>query len=202
MTWLIGVDEVGRGPLAGPVVAAACLLPPSLQAPWLAELADSKALSAPKRTRLASALQGVPHALGEASVVEIDTLNIRNASLLAMQRAVLALLNQPLPVPHTALQVRVDGNALIPNLPLPQEAVIGGDRTVPCISAASIVAKVYRDALMVALHQQYPHYGWASNAGYGSAVHLAALQHHGACVHHRTSFAPVRAVLEGWHHAA
>ncbi len=197
---IIGVDEVGRGPLAGPVVACACHLPPQLNAPWLAELADSKKLNAKTRTRLAARLKAhVPYALGQASVAEIDTLNILQASLLAMRRATHAL--------HTQLggevRVVIDGNQLIPNLNLPQQAVVQADATVPSVSAASIIAKVHRDALMAILDVQYPGYGWASNAGYGSAAHMAALQHLGPTPHHRTSFAPVRAVLnKGLSHAA
>ena len=195
----IGVDEVGRGPLAGPVVACACHLPVGFAAAWLSELADSKALSAPKRARLAAELQNaVPYALGEASVAEVDSLNIRNASLLAMRRAIEALavrLSQP-------LKVIVDGNVLIPALGFDQQAVIKADATVPCVSAASIIAKVYRDALMQTLHAQFPHYSWFNNAGYGSAAHLAALQQHGATPHHRTSFAPVREAMERMRHAA
>jgi ribonuclease HII len=195
---IIGVDEVGRGPLAGPVVACACHLPPDLTAAWVAELTDSKTLSASKRERLAALLQVVPHAIAEATVQEIDTLNIRNASLLAMRRAVEQLAAQ-LPA---GCEVIVDGNVKIPQLTFPQQAIIKADATVPGVSAASILAKVYRDKLMQRLHAQHPHYSWASNAGYGSAAHVAALQTHGATVHHRQSFAPVRAVLEGGRDAA
>jgi ribonuclease HII len=198
MNYIIGVDEVGRGPLAGPVVACACHLPPNFKATWLAELTDSKALAASKRERLAALLQAVPYAIAAASVQEIDTLNIRNASLLAMRRAVEQLAVQ-LPA---GCEVIVDGNVKIPQLVFPQQAIVKADATVPCVSAASILAKVYRDKLMQDLHAQHPHYGWASNAGYGSAVHLAALQTHGATLHHRQSFAPVRAVLGGVRHAA
>lgn len=197
MTHLVGVDEVGRGPLAGPVVACACYLPPDLAAPWVAELADSKTLSPSKRERLADHLRALPHAIAAASVAEIDTLNIREASLLAMRRAVMALAAQ-----LGEVTVMVDGNVAIPDLPFAQTTVVQGDATVPCISAASILAKVHRDALMQDLHAQYPHYGWQRNAGYGSAAHLAALQQFGATLHHRASFAPVRAVLEASRHAA
>ncbi|MFO0500322.1 MAG: ribonuclease HII [Pseudomonadota bacterium] len=189
----VGVDEVGRGPLAGPVVACACHLPIGLNASWVNDLADSKKLSANARERLAAILrENVPYALGEASVAEIDTLNILQASLLAMRRAVEAL---QLKLGHDITLI-VDGNQRIPNLTLPQKTLVQADATVPCVSAASILAKVHRDACMAALAQTYPHYGWASNAGYGSAHHMAALQEFGATPHHRSSFAPVRAVLE------
>lgn len=190
---LVGVDEVGRGPLAGPVVACACHLPEDLKAPWVAELTDSKKLSAKARERLAALLrESLPYALGEASVAEIDTLNILQASLLAMRRAVKTLQQHM----GDDLSLIIDGNQRIPNLDLPQKTVVQADATVPCVSAASIIAKVHRDALMVTLAEQYPYYGWAKNAGYGSAQHMAALQQFGATPHHRTSFAPVRTVLE------
>jgi ribonuclease HII len=195
----VGVDEVGRGPLAGPVVACACVLPEVLNEPWISELTDSKALSAKKRDKLSVLLQeAVPYAIAQASVEEIDKLNIREASLLAMHRAVTALAEK---VGHT-LEVVVDGNVLIPNLPFLQQAVIKADLTVPCVSAASILAKVYRDALMQDLDKQYPGYGWGQNAGYGSATHMAALQTLGATPHHRASFAPVKVALEQVRHAA
>jgi ribonuclease HII len=187
--WLVGTDEVGRGPLAGPVVAAACVL--GQQQPWHAALADSKTLTAKQRASLAHRLQAESiFAIAEASVEEIDRLNIRNASLLAMHRAVSAVAQQ---AQGTPVQVVVDGNVLIPNLPWPQEAIIKADATVPAVSAASILAKVYRDNLMATLAQTYPQFGWASNAGYGSASHLAALQAVGPTPHHRRSFAPVAA---------
>jgi ribonuclease HII len=193
LTLLVGVDEVGRGPLAGPVVACACHLPENFIVPWVAELTDSKKLSAKVRERLAALLRDtVPYALGEASVAEIDTLNILQASLLAMRRAVETLQQKM----GSELSLIIDGNQKIPNFNLAQKTVVQADATVPCVSAASILAKVHRDALMTELAQHYPHYGWAKNAGYGSAQHMTALQQFGASPHHRTSFAPVRAVLE------
>lgn len=181
-----GVDEAGRGPLAGPVVAAAVILDD--HAP-ISGLADSKALTPTRREQLevrimASALcVGV----GEASVEEIDTLNILQATMLAMQRAVQRLRLRP-------SRVLVDGNRL-PVLPVPAEAVVGGDAKVAAISAASIVAKVYRDRLCLELDRQWPQYGFAAHKGYGSARHLQALTEYGACPAHRRSFAPVQRLL-------
>lgn len=190
---VIGVDEVGRGPLAGPVVACACVAMPP-HAPWEAQITDSKALTAKKREALAPLIQ--THwlwALGEATVEEIDRLNIRNATFLAMRRAIEAL--WPTLDKAQTYHVMVDGNAAIPHLKLSQTTVVGGDGKVAEIGAASIIAKVHRDALMAALDAQYPGYGWAQNAGYGTATHLAALATRGITPHHRTSFAPVRDIL-------
>ncbi|MGI9509659.1 MAG: ribonuclease HII [Geminicoccaceae bacterium] len=182
---IAGLDEVGRGPLAGPVVAAAVVL----RAP-MAGLADSKTLSAPRREMLAEKLYRSDRAfigLGAASVGEIDRLNILNATMLAMQRA-LARLNI---APDLAL---VDGNRL-PALPCPAEAVVGGDGRVAAIAAASIVAKVTRDRLMTRLDRRHPGYGWSRNAGYPTAAHREALKTLGPCHHHRMSFAPVKALV-------
>lgn len=177
-----GVDEVGRGPLAGPVVAAAVVLDPSKP---IAGLKDSKVLSPAEREVLAAAIRerAVAWALGRAEVAEIDRINILRASLAAMQRAVEAL----------SVVVRVayvDGN-ITPTLPCPAVAVVGGDAKVPAISAASIVAKVARDAEMVAVAAQYPQYGFACHKGYATAQHLAALRRFGPTPLHRRSFAPV-----------
>ncbi|MEZ5932907.1 MAG: ribonuclease HII [Alphaproteobacteria bacterium] len=182
---IAGVDEVGRGPLAGPVMAAAVvLLRP------MAGLADSKTLTARRREALAEALIRSGDALvgiGAASVGEIDRLNILGATMLAMQRAVARL-------PVTPDLALIDGNRT-PILPCAAKAVVGGDRDVPAIGAASIVAKVTRDRLMARLDERYPGYGWSRNAGYPTAEHRAALKVLGICRHHRISFAPVKALL-------
>lgn len=182
-----GLDEVGRGPLAGPVVAAAVVLPPRL--PWPPGFVDdSKRLGAAARARADAAIREVGEVgLGVASVEEVEALNPLGASLLAMRRAVEAL---PA-VPDLAL---VDG-AHLPPLPCPARAVPGGDRRSLAIAAASVVAKVWRDALMVALAQHHPEYGWEANKGYGSQSHIRALQRHGPTPHHRRTFAPVHKML-------
>lgn len=184
---ICGVDEAGRGPLAGPVVAAAVILDPD----DLPEgLADSKTLSAARRETLRQEIleRALAHAIGVAPVKEIDSINILQATMAAMRRAVSALL----PLPDHAL---VDGNRLPADLPCPATAVIKGDALSLSVAAASILAKQHRDALMRDLDRQYPHYGWAQNMGYGTRAHLAALQSHGPCPEHRRSFAPVRAAL-------
>ena len=183
-----GVDEVGRGPLAGPVVACAVVLPADLDADLLARLADSKALKPGVREGLDAEIRAVAEVgLGEASVAEIDTWNILQASHVAMARA-LAALPQP---PDHAL---VDGNRL-PALPCPGEAVVGGDARVASIAAAGIVAKVARDAAMDRLDAAWPGYSWARNRGYGTAEHRRALAELGPSPHHRRSFRPVRAAV-------
>lgn len=183
---LCGVDEAGRGPLAGPVVAAAVILDPERP---IDGLADSKQLSAPMRESLAIRIRecALAWSVASASSEEIDRYNILQASLLAMRRAVLALKREP---DH----VLVDGNKL-PRLPFPATAVIKGDARVAAISAASILAKTVRDAEMLALDACYPHYGFAIHKGYPTPRHLAALRSHGACPIHRWSFAPVRELV-------
>ena len=183
-----GVDEAGRGPLAGPVVAAAVILDDLKP---IKGLADSKAISALKRERLFDEIRAkaLCVSIAEASVEEIDRLNILQATLLAMRRAVDGLRLRP----HRVL---VDGNRL-PVLPMPAQAIVQGDAKVQAISAASILAKVHRDRLCVALHECHPQYGFDGHKGYPTAAHLAALRKHGACEAHRRSFAPVRAVLGG-----
>jgi ribonuclease HII len=183
---IAGVDEVGRGPLAGPVVAAAVILHPDRP---IDGLADSKTLSPVRRERLAREIRTVAQAwaLGRAEPQEIDALNILQASLLAMARAVAAL-------PQTPDAILVDGVHL-PPVACTARAIVGGDASVPAISAASILAKVARDAEMLALDTQYPQYGFARHKGYPTAEHLAALRAHGACAIHRRSFAPVRRCL-------
>jgi ribonuclease HII len=190
-----GIDEAGRGPLAGPVVAAAVILDPRRFPQALRDrLDDSKRLAAREREECCRALaacaaRGAAHiALGAASVREIDTLNILRATLLAMARAVAALGLRP----QRAL---VDGNAA-PALPCPVETVIGGDGLSFSIAAASVLAKVRRDRIMRALARRYPGYGWESNAGYPTAEHGAALCRLGPTPHHRRSFAPVRRAAE------
>lgn len=183
---LAGVDEAGRGPLAGAVFAAAVILDPARP---ISGLADSKQLSARRREVLAQAIReySLAWAVAFASVEEIDRLNILQASLLAMKRAVDALA-----VP--AREICVDG-LHVPAVACPARALVEGDRLVPAISAASILAKVARDAEMLDWDARFPAYGFARHKGYGTAEHLAALREHGPCPIHRTSFAPVRAAL-------
>lgn len=183
---IAGVDEVGRGPLAGPVVAAAVCLSPDLD--WSA-VRDSKKLSARRREALDAIIRehAYAFAIASASVEEIDALNIRGATHLAMQRAVAAL--QPAPK-----QVLVDGNDL-PAFDLPAQAIIGGDAQVPAIAAASIIAKVHRDRCLLALHAQYPDYGFDRHMGYPTKAHRDCLARLGPTPAHRRSFGPVRAAI-------
>ena len=181
-----GVDEAGRGPLAGPVVAAAVILD---ERHPIQGLADSKKLTALRRERLFDEIRAkaLCCSIAEASVEEIDRLNILQATLLAMRRAVAGLRLKP-------NKVLVDGNRL-PTLEVLAEAIVGGDALVPAISAASILAKVHRDRWCLTLDEQYPQYGFARHKGYGTAAHLAALRAHGPCAQHRTSFRPVADLL-------
>lgn len=183
---ICGVDEAGRGPLAGPVSAAAVILDPSRP---IAGLADSKKLSEKKRDLLAPIIRerALAWAVAYAEVEEIDNLNILQATLLAMRRAVLALPIQP----H---QVLVDG-LYCPQTGIPSEAIVKGDSKVAAISAASILAKTARDELMLKLHMQYPQYGFDGHKGYPTVVHLEALKKHGVSMVHRRSFKPVRDAL-------
>lgn len=183
-----GVDEAGRGPLAGPVYAAAVILDPG--AP-IAGLADSKALSAPRRALLAEQIRSraLAWAVASASVAEIDEINILQASLLAMRRAVELLRAAP-------AEVLVDGTHC-PAIRYPVRAIVKGDSTVAAISAASILAKTARDAEMLRLHQLYPAYGMDRHKGYPTAAHLAALRRYGVSEIHRRSYAPVRRLLQG-----
>ena len=181
-----GVDEAGRGPLAGPVVAAAVIL--DARQP-IAGLADSKKLTALRREKLFDEIlaKALCCSIAEASVEEIERLNILQATMLAMQRAVEGLRLKP-------GHVLVDGNRL-PTLGMTSEVIVKGDATVPAISAASILAKVTRDRWCAQVDVDYPQYGFAGHKGYGTAAHLQALQDHGACPLHRKTFAPVTAVV-------
>lgn len=184
---IAGVDEAGRGPLAGPVAVAAVVLDP--KKPRINGLDDSKQLTTERREQLYARI--VDRALAWSVVLidseEIDRINIYQATMLGMRRAVEG-------VAHVAGHARIDGNRVPKGLPCPAEAVIGGDTLDRAIMAASIVAKVTRDRLMHQLHVQYPQYGFDQHKGYGTPMHLAALQSHGPCPQHRRSFAPVRLV--------
>ena len=184
---IAGVDEVGRGPLAGPVVSAAVILGPDH---GINGLTDSKKLTAKKRETLAEEIKAKATcwALGRAEVEEIDAINILQASLLSMSRAVSALSQRP-------EKVLVDGNKL-PQLDMPAEAIIKGDLLIEEISAASIIAKVTRDNEMKAMGEKYPEYGFERHMGYPTAYHMSALQKHGICDIHRRSYAPVQRQLE------
>lgn len=183
-----GVDEVGRGPWAGPVTACAVVLDP-LRIPE--GLNDSKKLSEARRDALALAVLEVADvSLGWASVEEIDAINIRQATFLAMTRAIAGLKSAP-------THALIDGNAVPPGLPCPATCVIKGDGRSVSIAAASIVAKVRRDASMKELAVMHPGYGWETNMGYGTAKHTAGLHHLGVTPHHRRSFAPIAKILCG-----
>lgn len=185
---LAGVDEAGRGPLAGPVIAAAVILDPARP---IKGINDSKKLSESKREELAIAIreQAISWAVGRADVAEIDELNILHATMLAMSRAI----NGLSPAAEHAL---IDGNRC-PVLQCTSQAIVKGDQRVISIGAASIIAKVTRDHEMLVLHEKYPEYGFNQHKGYGTKIHMEALQKFGATVIHRRSFSPVRRVLEG-----
>lgn len=182
-----GVDEAGRGPLAGPVVAAAVILPVG---PHFPGLDDSKKLNHAQRSSLDELIrsQAISWSIAMATVEEIDSLNIHHATLLAMRRAVLSLSHQP-------NSVYVDGKFL-PRLSMRAQAEIGGDARIAVIAAASILAKQARDRVMTHLHEQFPQYGFDGHKGYPTARHREALIRYGACPHHRRSYAPVRACLD------
>lgn len=184
---IAGVDEAGRGPLAGPVYAAAVILDPARP---ISGLADSKALKAQQRDTLAEQIrsQALAWCIASASVEEIDTLNILQATMLAMRRACEGLSTG-------ADQYLVDGNRIPKGLPGPAQAIVKGDSLVQAISAASILAKTARDADCMVLHTQYPQYAFDAHKGYGTALHLRLLREHGPCPAHRRSFAPVRQLL-------
>jgi ribonuclease HII len=190
LIWVCGVDEAGRGPLAGAVVAGAVVLDPENP---ISGLKDSKKLSAARREFLFEQIQLNAKAwgIGEASPAEIDEINILQATMLAMRRAIEDLTTRLGGWPDKAL---IDGNRC-PELPISAEAIVKGDAKEPAISAASILAKVTRDRQMMALHKLHPQYGFAQHMGYPTAAHFAALKEFGACDQHRWSFSPVRNVL-------
>ena len=183
--FILGVDEVGRGCLAGPVVAAAVLLGNEV----IEGLADSKALSEAKRAQMSERIieECIAYAFGESTVEEIDKINILEATLIAMQRAVSGIV-------IVADEVLIDGDRC-PDLPYPARAIVKGDASVPEIMAASIIAKHHRDQQMIELDKKHPEYGFAQHKGYGTPEHIEALKKHGPCPAHRTSFAPVREVI-------
>ena len=188
--WICGVDEAGRGPLVGAVVAGAVVLDP--QQP-IVGLKDSKKLSPAKREALYAEITSKAKAwgIGEASPQEIDALNILQATMLAMQRAIQSLVDQMGEWPGKAL---IDGNRC-PSLLIPARAIIQGDAKEPAISAASILAKVHRDRQMQILHEQFPQYGFNQHMGYPTEAHIAALKRYGPCLEHRRTFAPVRELI-------
>lgn len=190
--WICGVDEAGRGPLVGSVVAGAVVLDPNQP---IIGLRDSKKLSPARREQLYAEIMQKARAwgIGQASPSEIDTLNILQATMLAMRRAIEALSERLGEWPSKAL---IDGNHC-PILPIASEAIIKGDAKEPAISAASIIAKVTRDQQMQALHTQYPQYGFNQHMGYPTEVHMQALKQYGPCEEHRRTFAPVRDLISG-----
>lgn len=190
--WICGVDEAGRGPLVGSVVAGAVVLDPNQP---IMGLRDSKKLSPARREKLYAEIMQKARAwgIGQASPSEIDTLNILQATMLAMRRAIEALSERLGEWPSKAL---IDGNHC-PILPIASEAIIKGDAKEPAISAASIIAKVTRDQQMQALHTQYPQYGFNQHMGYPTEAHMQALKQYGPCEEHRRTFAPVRDLISG-----
>lgn len=187
VTLICGVDEAGRGPLCGSVVAGAVILDPDRP---IIGLADSKQLSERRRDVLALEIRenALAWSIAEASVAEIDRLNILHATMLAMRRAVEGLSTLP-------SEILIDGNRVPPGLLQPARAIVKGDALEPAISAASILAKTYRDAMLVEMDKRYPDYGFATHKGYPTAAHLRALALHGATPEHRRSFGPVAAVI-------
>ena len=190
--WICGVDEAGRGPLVGSVVAGAVVLDPNQP---IIGLRDSKKLSPARREQLYAEIMQKARAwgIGQASPNEIDTLNILQATMLAMRRAIEALSERLGEWPSKAL---IDGNRC-PILPITSEAIIKGDAKEPAISAASIIAKVTRDQQMQVLHTQYPQYGFNQHMGYPTDAHMQALKQYGPCEEHRRTFAPVRDLISG-----
>ncbi len=186
-----GIDEVGRGPLAGPVVAACVYVPPECyNLSFWADVNDSKKVIKSKRLELDIQIKNhCLWGLGQANVEEIDGINILQATFLAMARAYGQMIEE---LREDSLLALLDGNRTPRQFPAPVQCVIRGDQISLSIAAASIIAKVARDRLMTELNAEFPHYGWAQNAGYGTPAHLAALDAHGPCPHHRQSYAPVR----------
>ncbi|OGV48174.1 MAG: ribonuclease HII [Lentisphaerae bacterium GWF2_52_8] len=187
VSFLAGVDEAGRGPLAGPLVVAAVIFPPYSRIP---QVNDSKQLSPGQRTELRAEILAVPglrHSLVSLSAQEIDKLNILRATHQGMRRALEEL---------KGLEYALVDGLPVPGLPVPSDAIVKGDSLCASIAAASILAKVCRDELMLELARSYPEYGFERHKGYGTAAHLEALRKHGPCPEHRRSFAPVRAALE------
>jgi len=186
---IAGVDEVGRGPLAGPVVTAAVILSPD--DPYYGQYRDSKKVSEKKRIKLYHHIKqyAVSYAVAQASLREIEELNILHATMQAMRKAVLALDIKP-------SSIEVDGNRIPENMPAPTTAIIGGDDSVQHIAAASIMAKVVRDRLMRAYGYQYPQYQFAKHKGYGTKAHMDALKQYGVCPIHRQSFAPIAKLVK------
>lgn len=193
LTLVAGVDEVGMGALAGPVVAAAVIFDRAAELGIKNQelrIRDSKTLSAKQREQANVWIQenALAWSIGEATVAEITTLNIRGAAHLAMQRAVAGLTTAP-------EVLLIDGNAIPKNLPAAAECIVKGDSKSWSIAAASILAKVHRDTIMTKLDEEFPHFGFAGHKGYGSAAHLAAIRERGPCIHHRPAYAPIKAIL-------
>lgn len=184
---ICGIDEVGRGPLAGPVVAACVHIPKNIQdKDFICQINDSKKLTKKRRETLSSLIRmNCNWGIGLANVDEIDDLNILNATFLAMSRAYSEM-------KLDCSKSLIDGNRIPKDFPIAAQCIIKGDTVSTSIAAASIIAKVFRDNLMLQLHQEYPSYGWDKNSGYGTAHHLKSLNENGPCNHHRHSFAPVR----------
>lgn len=189
---VIGIDEVGRGPLAGPVVAACVYIPPEIRShPFIKDIKDSKKLSKPKLKILNALINQHCHvSIASHTPEEIDQLNILEASLSAMKQACEELL-------HTKpIYALIDGNITPPDMPIASQTVTKGDNKSKSIAAASIVAKYYRDEIMRNLHNEFPHYGWDKNVGYPTAQHRDAIEQFGVTLHHRKSFSPVRKYIE------
>ncbi len=188
-----GIDEVGRGPLAGPVVAACVYIPDTLRTQdWISQIKDSKRLSPKKRETLFAYLtKSCPYGISVLAVEDIDRLNILNATLKAMTESLLAM-----PENNTIDHILIDGNKCPRDMPCPATPVVKGDGISTSIAAASIIAKVTRDKIMADLAQDFPHYGWESNVGYGAKKHIEAIHTHGVTIHHRRSFEPVKSLTQ------